>query len=353
MLLAALLWGTTGTAASFAPGVPGLVIGAAAMGIGGLLQAAVAARQIAHHRAALRGQWATVLVSATAVGIFPLAFYSSMRLTGVAIGTVVTVGSAPPAAAFIERVMDGSRLSRSWAAATALGVLGVIVLALARPNEASTRAALSGAPGSAGWAHLAGIGLGLLGGISYALYSWGAARVIKRGIPGRATMGAIFGIGGLLLAPLFLLTGSEILSTRGNLTVVAYLALIPMFLGYVLFGRGLGAVTASTATTLSLAEPAAAAVMAMLVLHEHLTRIAALGLLLLFVSLLTTTIPPRRPARGLGRLRPAVVEGSAAHVKPIRGRRFPSPAWRGGRRGPRPRGSRAHTAPGRRVPRGR
>ena len=40
VLVAALLWGTTGTAAAMAPGVGPLAIGAAAMGVGGLLQAA-------------------------------------------------------------------------------------------------------------------------------------------------------------------------------------------------------------------------------------------------------------------------------------------------------------------------
>ena len=40
VLVAALLWGTTGTDAAMAPGVGPLAIGAAAMGVGGLLQAA-------------------------------------------------------------------------------------------------------------------------------------------------------------------------------------------------------------------------------------------------------------------------------------------------------------------------
>lgn len=292
VLLAALLWGTTGTAAAFAPSVSGLAVGAAAMGIGGLLQAAAAAPQVHRHRGAMRRQWRTVAVSAVAVAVFPLAFYSSMRLTGVAVGTVVTIGSAPPAAALIERVKDGARLSRRWAAGTALGVLGVTALAFAHPNTAGTGTTTDG------WAHVAGIGLGLLGGATYANYSWGASRMIRTGIPSRATMGAVFGLGGVLLMPVMLLTGSPIVATRVNLTVVAYLALIPMFLGYVLFGRGLVTVTASTATTLSLAEPAAAAVIAMLVLHEQLTGIAAVGLLLLFTSLIATTIRlrPRRAA---------------------------------------------------------
>ncbi|MDE1564644.1 EamA family transporter, partial [Klebsiella pneumoniae] len=39
VLLSAFLWGTTGTAATFAPNLSPLAIGAAAMGGGGLLQA--------------------------------------------------------------------------------------------------------------------------------------------------------------------------------------------------------------------------------------------------------------------------------------------------------------------------
>ena len=46
VLAASVLWGTTGTAATFAPGVGPLAIGAAAMGLGGLLQALTAPRPI-------------------------------------------------------------------------------------------------------------------------------------------------------------------------------------------------------------------------------------------------------------------------------------------------------------------
>lgn len=288
VLLAAVLWGTTGTAAAFAPNVSGLAIGAAAMGIGGLLQAALAVGPLRTHRAALRGQLGTISLSAVAVATFPLAFYSSMRLAGVAVGTVVTIGSAPPAAALIERVMDGTRLSRRWVTGTAIGVLGVLALAWSHPSDASS-AATPSLPG--GWSHIAGIGLGVLGGATYALYSWGAARVIQRDIPSRAAMGAIFGIGGLLLMPVLLATGSTIVSSGGNLAVVGYLAFVPMFLGYILFGRGLAIVSASTATTLSLAEPTAAALIAVLILHEHLTAPAWVGLTLLFASLVITTTP--------------------------------------------------------------
>src|SRR5690606_5528248 len=42
ILVTAVLWGTTGTAATFAPEVSPLAMGAAALGIGGILQAVIA-----------------------------------------------------------------------------------------------------------------------------------------------------------------------------------------------------------------------------------------------------------------------------------------------------------------------
>lgn len=285
VLAAALLWGTTGTAAALAPGVGSLAVGAAAMGVGGLLQAAAAHRAIRDHRAGLAAQWRTVAVSAAAVAVYPLAFYTSMRLAGVAVGTVVSIGSAPMAAALIERVLDRRPLSRRWALGATAGVLGVLVLALAR----------TGAAGSAtGSGAVLGVALGLLAGVTYALYSWGAARVMRRGLPSRPVMGAVFGLGGVLLLPVLLLTGAPVVASWHNFAAVAYLAVVPMFAGYLLFGRGLAAVPASTATTLSLLEPAVAAVIAVLVLHERLPALGWAGMAVLLASLVALTAQSSR-----------------------------------------------------------
>jgi drug/metabolite transporter, DME family len=290
VLVAALLWGTTGTAAAMAPGVGPLAIGAAAMGLGGLFQAAAASRAMVTHRGALTAQWRTVMLSAGAVAVFPLAFYSSMRLAGVAAGTVVSIGSAPPAAAVIERIVDRQPLSRRWAVGTAVGLSGVLALALAHPGRSGVATTTAAAQ------PVLGVALGLLAGFTYALYSWGAARVMRRGLPSRPVMGAVFGLGGLLLLPVLALTGASIVTSGSHLAVVAYLATVPMFLGYVLFGRGLAAVTASTATTVSLLEPAAAAVIAVMVLREHLPPMGWLGLGLLFASLIITATNTRPAA---------------------------------------------------------
>lgn len=52
VLGSAALWGTTGTAATFAPEVGPLAMGAAALGIGGLLQALIALPALSRARAA-------------------------------------------------------------------------------------------------------------------------------------------------------------------------------------------------------------------------------------------------------------------------------------------------------------
>ncbi|MEU0673933.1 EamA family transporter [Streptomyces sp. NPDC006172] len=299
VLMASVLWGTTGTAATFAPAIGPLAIGAVAMGLGGLLQALVAAPRIRSEAPALRARRAVVLLGAGAVGAYPLAFYSSMHLAGVAAGTVVSIGSAPLASAVIERAVDGRRLTRRWTAGAALGLTGTVLLCAAEASQAHSAAGNR----SVGTSVL-GVGLGLVAGVTYALYSWAAHRLISGGVTSGAAMGAVFGIGGLLLLPVLAATGAPLLDSWQAAGVGVYMALVPMFAGYVLFGWGLAHVPASTATTLSLLEPAVAAVLAVLVVGERLPPLGWLGVALVVGCLAVLTTRPRalrtpgKPATG-------------------------------------------------------
>ncbi|MHC3474403.1 DMT family transporter [Streptomyces sp. 7R007] len=295
VLAASVLWGTTGTAATFAPAVGPLAIGAVAMGVGGLLQALAATRQITRNTARLRDRRGTVLLGAASVAVYPLAFYTSMHLAGVATGTVVSLGTAPLASTLIERVLDGHRLTRRWMLAASLGLLGTVLLCLAQAAHASDDTERASTATT-----LLGVGLGLVAATTYALYSWAAHRLITRGIPSRAAMGAVFGLGGLLLVPVLLTTGAPLAGSWSNAAVGAYMALVPMFAGYVLFGWGLAHVPASTATTLSLLEPAVAAVLAVAVVGERLSAVGWTGVALILVCLTVLTAPAsgrRRPVR--------------------------------------------------------
>jgi DME family drug/metabolite transporter len=281
VLGASVLWGTTGTAAVFAPEVGPLAIGAAAMGVGGLLQGVVAVRSIGRSRARLRAELGPLLLGAVSVAVYPLAFYSSMRLGGVAVGTVVSLASAPVASAVLERRLEGTPLSRRWMVAVALGVLGSALLCLAQAQQ----------PAGSASATVGSVLLGLVAGATYALYSWAAHRLMQRGTERAAAMGSVFGIGGLLLLPVLLVTGAPLLASGPSFAVGAYMAVVPMFLGYFLFGFGLARVLPSTATTLTLAEPALAAVLAVAVVGERMDVLGWFGLGLVGVALAVLTVP--------------------------------------------------------------
>ncbi|MGF6156196.1 DME family drug/metabolite transporter [Ensifer sp. KUDG1] len=303
VLTASALWGTTGTTATFASGVSPLGVGAVAMGLGGLLLALTALRSIVKSRAKLTAQWPMLLLGSLSVAIYPLAFYSSMHLAGVAIGTVISIGSAPLAASLIERFFDGQKLTTRWLLGAAAGLGGAVLLTFSESH---------GSGGAADpTAVLYGILLGLVSGLLYALYSWVARRLMQAGIPPRAAMGSIFGIGGMALLPVLLFTGAPLLASTTNIAVGIYMALVPVLVAYVLFAYGLARVSATMATTLSLLEPVIAAVLAVIIVGERLPAEgwAGIGLIVGSLFILTLPIPGRR--RRAERPRPAAAIDAA------------------------------------------
>ena len=272
LVIASLLWGTTGTAASFLPAaVSPLAIGAATMTIGGLLLFAVSARTaIAVLRD--RGSRRWLVVGAAGVFVYPLAFYSGMDLAGVAIGNVIALGSGPIFAALLEGGVERRPPGRRWAVATGISLVGIVLLPL---GEAEARAGTDLVPG---------VMLGLLAGAAYATYTYASSRTIARGHAGRGVMGAMFGLGAIALSPVLLVTGAPLLDAGSSIALVAYLAIGPMFIAYLFFGAALGSIRSSTATSITLIEPVVATVLAILVVGERLGAIGYLGLGLILVG---------------------------------------------------------------------
>ncbi len=305
ILLASLLWGTTGTAAHFLPNtVSPLAIGAATMAIGGGLLFALSARgalRVIRDRSLRR----PVVAGVSGIFVYPLAFYTSMHLAGVAIGAVVSLASAPVFAAVIEFLVDRRGITRRWTACTAVALVGTVLLVGGRPS--GTDAAASAAP--------VGVLLGLLAGLSYAVYADASHRVIAAGHGSSATMGALFGLGAVFLLPVLALTGAALLRTAGSVAVTAYLAIGPMFLAYLLFGAGLRTVRGSTATTITLVEPLAATILAILVVGERLDPVGwtGLGLVMVGVSVLVTS--GRINQGGRGKKQPPLIQSGHARAQ--------------------------------------
>lgn len=297
VLIAAILWGTTGTAATYAPDLSPLAVGAVAMGIGGLLQGLIATATIIRQRRLISRHWHSVLTGAVAVAVYPLAFYASMRYAGVTVGTVISIGSAPLLSALIEYRFEGTRLTKQWMCGAALGVAGMILLCLAESNGNS----------SVNDHGMTGILLGLLAGFTYAIYSWSARRLMQAGVASRAAMGVTFGAGGILLMPVLLMTGAPLLAAWNNAAVGIYMALVPMFMGYICYGYGLARIPASMATTITLLEPVIAALLAILFVGERLPLSGWVGVALIVACLGVITAPTKKFPISLARRRADII----------------------------------------------
>lgn len=285
LVLASLLWGTTGTAASFLPdAVSPLAIGASTMAVGGALLFLASFRSaLAAIRDAASRRW--LLVGAIGVFVYPLAFYSSMDLAGVAIGNVVSLGTGPVFAAILEWLFERHRLSALWAACTAAAIAGVVLLAFGGDRDAAS-------PGNDVGL---GVGLGIAAGLAYALYTYSSSRAIRTAQAPRGVMGGMFGFGAVLLAPVFFLFGAPLLQTAQTVGIAAYLAIGPMFVAYLLFGVGMRTMRSSRATTITLLEPLVATLLAVLVVGERLDAFGWAGLLLILVAV-TVLATARLPA---------------------------------------------------------
>lgn len=273
-----MLWGTTGTAASFLPtSVSPLATGAATMAIGGILLFAVfATPSIAALRANVTRHW--LALGALGVVVYPLAFYSAMDLAGVAIGNIVSLGSAPVFAALLEWLFERRRPGIRWVVSTAIAVLGIVLLASLGREQAD----------GAGGGMTAGVLLGLLAGLAYAIYTYASSRAMAAGAQPLGAMGGMFGLGAVPLLLVLILLGGALVQSPSSLAVIAYLAIGPMFLAYVLFGLGLRTIRSSTATTITLLEPIVATLLAVFVVGERFGPFGWIGIALVLVGVAVT-----------------------------------------------------------------
>ncbi|MGE6447972.1 DMT family transporter [Pseudoalteromonas tetraodonis] len=285
IIVASFLWGTTGTAASYSPDVSSLAIGAFSMGIGGVLLVITARKKLLIDYKLMLEQPVVFLLGAVSVAIYPLVFYTSMRLSGVAIGTVVSIATAPFFAAILERLISKKDISLQWMLSFVIGAIGIALLTLGK--DQSNNAYSINQQGL-------GILLGCIAGLTYAGYSWSARRLIESGIQSTSSMSGLFGCAALLLLPSLWFTGDNLFSSSTNAFVSLYMAIIPMFLGYLLFGFGLNYIDASKATLITLIEPLVATVLAIVIIGEKFKVIGWIGVALVSLCLLIQTIKPQK-----------------------------------------------------------
>ena len=280
VLVAAVLFGTTGTAQAVGPALEPLAVGAARIAVGAVLLAGIAlacrARRVGS------GPRAVVLAGAC-VAVYQASFFAALDHTGVAVGTVVAIGSAPAFAGLFARAFAGEALRARWAAATGLACAGVCLLVLGG----------GGAPG--GGVSSAGVGLALVSGAGYAGYAVATKRMLAAGGAPEAIMATVFGVGALMLLPVFALVPSGGLLAPGGVALALYLGAVPTALAYILFARGLEQIGAGETATLTLAEPLTAAILGVIALGERPSVTAVAGAALVLSGLALLALRPVRP----------------------------------------------------------
>ncbi len=283
VLAAAVLWGTTGTAQALAPpGATPLAVGTMRLVIGGtaLLAVALARGAFRHSH-----NWpiGPTLLAIVTIAAYQLCFFAAVVRTGVAVGTVVAISSAPVAAGLLGVIFLRERPGTPWLLATALAVAGCALLTLADGGQATLQV------------DALGILLAVGTGVCYAVYTIALKRLLAVQPPDAVTAVAFFG-GALLLAPLLFFVDLTWLTEPRGLLVAFHLGLIATALAYLFFIRGLASVPAASAVTLALAEPLTATLLGVVVLGERLNGPALAGMALLAVGLGVLA----RPTRGRG-----------------------------------------------------
>jgi len=277
VLLAAVCFGTTGTAQAIGPATSPVAVGAARIVIGGALLVLIA-RGL---HVALPRRSVTAAGIAVGVCVYQLSFFAAVNLTGVAVGTVVAIGTGPAAAGALGRVVNGERLTGRWALATVCAAAGVVLLA----------------GDGGGTVDPAGIALAITAGLGYATCTVLSKRLIAAGSAPEAVMAAGFGGAAVLLVPVLALAGPGFLTSAGGLGLAVYLGAIPTALAYVLFSRGLRSLTSGETATLVLAEPLTAAALGIVALGEQPSVAAGIGAGLVLAGLAVLAAPARSRVR--------------------------------------------------------
>lgn len=273
VVIAAMLWGTTGTAQSFAsPGLSPFWVGYFRLliasiffvgFIGTTMRWGYVLSAFAHVN------WPIAILAGACMGAYNLTFFAGVKSASVAVGTALAVGSAPIWAGAMQ-LFFGRRPPRAWWFGTLLAVIGGAWLILGRGGAVST--------------DLSGVAFCLAAGFSYALYALCNKRLVQHSDPGVVTW-VVFAVGALLALPFTWALAGPVHLAGSGWWVVLFLGVVATGVAYLFFSWGLRGVSGATGVSLSLMEPVTAFVLAIAVVHERPEWPAYAGLLLLLLGL--------------------------------------------------------------------
>jgi DME family drug/metabolite transporter len=225
--------------------------------------------------------WLVIALGTAGVVAYQPTFFLGASLNGVAVGTIVALGSAPIITGALEWAVTRVFPGRIWLAATLVATVGVVLLTGVGGTDAVS---------------VEGLAASLGAGASYGVYGLASKRLLVRGWTPTAAMGSVFGWAAAASVPLLLLTDLRWLGTADGVAMALWLGLATTTVGYLLYARGLIGLSAATVSTLTLAEPLTATLLGILLLGERLSGSAVAGIIVLATGLVLLVLPRRAPA---------------------------------------------------------
>jgi len=284
----AVLWGTAGASQELLQGAfPPYVVGALRAAVGGGILVAIAAPGLHRSPVRLRDSSGTLIAAGLCAVGYQVLFFAGIRSLGIAIGTILAIGSAPFFAGAASMLRSGRAPSRRWAATTLTAVVGLVLLMRPERDLAAPSVGMLAALGA---------------GFAFGVYTVLAKLLLERGVRRLDTIAVPFLLGGVLSVPLLIFglsreSAASLLEPR-ILAVVAWLAIAATAGGYLLFISGLERVPATVGATLVLAEPLTATLLGVTVFGERLGPLPLLGAAVVAAALVFTARRPElEPAR--------------------------------------------------------
>ena len=256
--LAAVSWGTTGTATTFLvrdTGMSPLAIGVARLAFAAVVLATLARRQ---GPLAIAGKEVVPCIAMGAtMAVFQAGYFSSVVLVGVALTALIAICSAPLIIAVLARIFLGERLSPPGMIALAVGVTGTAML-------------IGGtdALGTTGGRFAIGVTLALAAGASYATYVVIAKTSVARSAPLPVATWT-FAAGTIWLAPVLLGVMPSPAQLATGWPLLLYLGVVTTGLAYAAYTTGLRHTSAAGAGVVALLEPLTATLLGVLLFNER------------------------------------------------------------------------------------
>jgi DME family drug/metabolite transporter len=271
VLFAAICFATTGTSRALGPdSATSLGVAAIRFIVGAIALFAITGLVRKPHVTTVSLPLYIWIIAGFGQAIYGATFFAAVHESGVAIGTVVALGSAPILTGMLSAILFRSLPTRTWMLATTAAIAGMSLIVLSG-NDTNVSAI--------------GILYALGAGLGYALFALASKRIVESGVASDFAMARVFGIAAVMLAPTLIFVNTDWIFTTGGISLGLWLGIVTVALAYWAYASGLKNLEPRETTMITLAEPVVATILGAVVLDERPAALAWLGIVIVIAAL--------------------------------------------------------------------